>query len=306
MLGKDIKALVNVDPELDLGSQVASNTSDNTKDDSSPGGNETGSRSDGNKSLRIPKSAPKKSHVREKQKQKEDCNTYSNGSTAESDGTPLALKTVVHQAPGDATNTSCEVGHDASHDSAQVRSKSTTTIETEPANPKEDSAENDVRHIVWPVWQAVDLVVTNTLSEHKRVCESGSTGADVHGRTTSKVETTHLEGPAVGIPRPVGDRVVDDGRPDKDKDDGGQHASTVGNGTNRQGGRNGSKHALIQAKQQVGDFGAAYTWLRQHVHEAKVGEVADEARARVAKGEGVAPEEPLETDDAYAHHREPY
>lgn len=53
VLSKDIKALVNVDPELDLGSQVASNASDNTKDHSSPGRNETGSRSDGNKSLRI-------------------------------------------------------------------------------------------------------------------------------------------------------------------------------------------------------------------------------------------------------------
>lgn len=51
VLSKDIEAFVNVDPELDLGGQIASNSSDNTKDHSSPCGNETGGGRDCNKSL---------------------------------------------------------------------------------------------------------------------------------------------------------------------------------------------------------------------------------------------------------------
>lgn len=53
VLSKDIEAIIDSDPELDLGGQIASNTSNNAEDYSRPCGNVTGSRRNSNKSLRI-------------------------------------------------------------------------------------------------------------------------------------------------------------------------------------------------------------------------------------------------------------
>lgn len=98
--------------------------------------------------------------------------------------------------------------------------------------------------VVGAVREAVDLVVAGTLSEHQRVGESGSAGADVHGGTTGEIETAHDKGPAVGVPGPVGNRVVDDGGPDKDEDDGREHAATVSSGTDSEG-RTGNQVSKI-------------------------------------------------------------
>lgn len=59
--------------------------------------------------------------------------------------------------------------------------------------------------------------VPATLSEVDGDGQSGGSRRNVHGSSSGKVETTHDEGPTVGIPGPVGNRVVDDGRPDEDE-----------------------------------------------------------------------------------------
>lgn len=156
--------------------------------------------------------------------------------------------------------------------------------------------------VVRAVGQAVDLVVAVALAQHDGVGECGGTRGNVDGGTAGEVEPTEFKGPAVGIPGPVGDGVVDDGSPDEDKDEGGQHTATVGDGADSEGGRNSGEHALVQTEEQVGYLGAADAGLAQHLHEAEVGEVTDEGAARVAEGQGVAPEEPLEADDGDAHH----
>ena len=58
--------------------------------------------------------------------------------------------------------------------------------------------------------------------------------------------------------------------------------------------RDGSKHALVYAKEEIGNTWASDRRRTQDVHEAKVIERADVLSRLVGKGERVAPEEPLE------------
>ena len=51
--------------------------------------------------------------------------------------------------------------------------------------------------------------------------------------TTSKVETTELCRPAIGVPSPTGDGVIDDGFPYEHEDEHGPKFATFGNGTSR-------------------------------------------------------------------------
>ena len=70
--------------------------------------------------------------------------------------------------------------------------------------------------------------------------------------------------------------------------------------------RDSSEHTLVNGEKQIRDLGAADGGLSQDVHEAEVGQVSHEGPSGVGEGEGVAPEEPLEGDDAGGHDRQPY
>jgi hypothetical protein len=67
--------------------------------------------------------------------------------------------------------------------------------------------------------------------------------------------------------------------------------------------RDSCKHALVDSVQQIWDLWTAYTWLCKDIVEAKVREVAEEGARGVRECEGIAPEEPLERDHGYGHHR---
>lgn len=137
------------------------------------------------------------------------------------------------------------MGDNAGHDGAQVGGERTAAVEAEPANPEEDGAKDDVGDVVRTVGQAAGVVVAGALAEHQRVGQGGSARRDVDGRTTSKVEAAHLEGPAVGVPGPVGDGVVDDGGPDEDEDQTGQQAAAVSSGSDSKGGTVGASHGFF-------------------------------------------------------------
>lgn len=123
------------------------------------------------------------------------------------------------------------MGDDAGHDGTQVRAERAATVETEPSDPEEHGSEDDVGNVVRSVWKAVVLVVSCASAEHQGVGERGSTGRDVDGRTTGEIETAELERPSVGVPGPVGNRIVDDCRPDKHEDDGREHSAAISCGT---------------------------------------------------------------------------
>jgi len=141
VLGEHIEGLIDAKEELDLGAKVASDGANNTKDNSSPWRNETRARGNGNKT--------------------------SNNTGAKANGTPLPLKTIVEKAPGKATDTSRNVGHNTGHDSTHVGSQGTTTVEAEPANPEEDSSENNVGDVVGAIGKTVDLGVASALAKHE-------------------------------------------------------------------------------------------------------------------------------------------
>ena len=59
--------------------------------------------------------------------------------------------------------------------------------------------------------------VSTTFSEVNRDCEGGGSGGNVHRCSSCEIKATQNKHPAVGIPRPASNRVVDDGRPDEDE-----------------------------------------------------------------------------------------
>lgn len=128
------------------------------------------------------------------------------------------------------------MSHNTSHNGAQVRAESTTTVEAEPADPEEDRPENHVCYIVWAVWKTVGPVVSSTPAQHEGIGKSSSTRGNMHRCAAGEVKTAELEGPAVGIPSPVSYGVIDDGCPDEDEHDSWQHPATIGRGTNGEGG----------------------------------------------------------------------
>lgn len=210
MDGKDVEGIVNANEELELGGKVAANSTHDTDDEASPRSHETRSRRNRNKA--------------------------GNGAGAEANGAPFLLQTVIEQDPSNTTDGGSQVGDEAGHDGADVHAQGGTTVEAEPADPEEDGADDDVCDAVGAVGQAVVLVVAGALAEHDAVGEGAGAGGDVDGAASGEVVRGELEEPAVGVPGPVGDGVVDDGGPDEHEDDGGEHATTVGDGTDSEGG----------------------------------------------------------------------
>lgn len=207
--GKDIKTVIDVEDELELGAKVAKDTTADTDDDGSPGPDEAGSRGDGDEAR--------------------------DGTGAETDGAPLLLEAVIEKSPGNGAARGSEVGHVAGHDSADVHAESGTAVEAEPADPEEDGAEHDVGDVVRTVREAVVARVAGALAEHQGVGESASSRGDVDRTATGKVVAGEVEQPAVAVPGPVGDGVVDDGGPEKHEDHGGEDTAAISDGADGEG-----------------------------------------------------------------------
>jgi hypothetical protein len=203
---KDIEGLINTNEELELGGEVAADTTNNADDQSTPGSDETSTRGDGNKT--------------------------GDGTRAETNGGPLLLQAVVEQNPGQTGHGSSQVGVVARHDGTEVDTEGRATVEAEPANPQEDGADDDVGDVVGSPGHTGVLGVASALAEHDGVGKGSGAGGDMDGTATGIVEGAEGEEPAAGVPGPVGDGVIDDGGPDEDEDEGGEDATTVSNSTN--------------------------------------------------------------------------
>ena len=133
VLGENVQRIVDAQDELEFGGVIGAGGTHDAVDDCRPGGHEAGSRGDGDQA--------------------------GHHAGAEAHGGPLALEAVVEDAPGDAADTSGEVGDDGCHDRAHVGREGRACVETEPADPEEDGADDDVRDIVWAVVQFVSSYV---------------------------------------------------------------------------------------------------------------------------------------------------
>lgn len=161
-----------------------------------------------------------------------------------------------------------------------------------------------MRDIVRAVVQLMRAMAPS-LAQHHRVRERRAPRRDMHGRTAREVKTAEPVRPPGRVPRPAGNRVVDDRRPHEHEDDAGEHAPALGDGAHGEGDGDGAEHALVDGEEEVRDAGRADRGLREDVAEAKVFEVANEAARRVREGERVAPEEPLEGRDRRRHDGQP-
>ena len=229
--GKDIESVVDAEHKLELGGVVAGHGADGAKDDGGPGGDVTRAGRDGDEA--------------------------GDDAGAEADGGPLALETVVEQTPGEAADGGGEVGGDGGHDGAQVGGGGRAGVEAEPTDPEEDGAEHDVGDVVRPIVELVRAVAA-PLAEHERVRERGRAGRDVDGRAAGEVERAQTREPAVRVPAPARDRVVDDGRPDEHEDDAREHAPAFGDGTDGEGDavfKPGRRESAMMSSARVFMFG---------------------------------------------------
>ena len=260
--------------KLTLSAKVASYASNDAEGDGSPRGNEAGSRSGSNKTR--------------------------NTTGAPADHGPLLSQTEIEETPSHSGEHGGQAGVPAGHGSTKVSTEGGATVEAEPAEPEEASSEGDEGDVVRTEVHHHVLVAA---TEDPGVSESRKTGADLDGAATSVVENTPLEGPAVGAPDPEGKGAVDESKPEKDEDHGGEDATPLSDGTNNEGGSDGGEHHLVEGVEEAGDEGGALGRGSEDFSKAEVGEVAD---VRVAgfdrEGERVAPEVPLEDDDGEGHH----
>jgi len=278
MDSKDIQRIITAEEVLQLSCVVAANTATHSKNDSSPSGNISRPRCNGDET--------------------------SDYTTAEADSRPFALKAVINQAPSNATDASCQVGDYGSHDGAEVRRESRSGIEAKPANPEKDGSNDDVGDVVRAIVELLSTVATS-LSKHIRISQRGASGSNMHRSSTGKIETTLIKNPALRIPGPAGDRVVDDGGPNEHVDDTWQHTASLGYGAHSQSNGNASEHALVNTKHEIRNAAAPNGWRSKHIFEAEVIQSTNKFSGLVRKGQRIAPEEPLEGDHCGGHNRQP-
>jgi hypothetical protein len=71
-----------------------------------------------------------------------------------------------------------------------------------------------------------------TSAEDHRVCQSGHTGSDFDRSSTSVVEDSPFESPAVDVPDPASNWAVNEGCPDEEEDHHWDEAAAFSDGTN--------------------------------------------------------------------------
>ncbi len=135
--------------------------------------------------------------------------------------------------------------------------------------------------------------VERAAADHEGDDEGGHARADVDDGAAGEVERAELEQPAVDRPDPVGQRRVDEDRPEDREEDEGAEALALGEGAGDEGRRDGREHQLERGEQDERD-GDRVDGRRLHADtvEERVVEAADEAHAV-----DVRPEREGEADD---------
>lgn len=90
-------------------------------------------------------------------------------------------------------------------------------------------------------------------AENPRVREGRDARADFDGDAAGVVEDAMGSTPAIGVPNPVGKRAVDERGPEKGKDHTGDDASSLGDGTDREGRGDGAEHHLVKREEERWD-----------------------------------------------------
>ena len=78
-------------------------------------------------------------------------------------------------------------------------------------------------------------------AKNPRVCQRRHAGSNLDRSTSCIVKPTPFEEPAIDIPCPTCDRAVYDCGPEEDEDHHGNEATSLGNGTDNDGGCDGAE-----------------------------------------------------------------
>lgn len=139
-------------------------------------------------------------------------------------------------------------------------------------------------------------IITDRLSlaEDQGICKTSCAGRHVHGRAAGEVEHTLLVRPAVRVPRPAGNRVVDDGEPAEEEDERWDDLASIKGAPDHDGGGNNGEHHLVHTKNKVRHDHRARGGGSHDASKAKIVHVADKGAAGSGKRQAEAPEHPLE------------
>jgi len=269
-----------------LGCKIARGPCDDPKDDASPGRDEPGRGSGGDKP--------------------------GDASRTPTDHGPLPREPPIQNHPGHGSEHGGEIRIPASHDSPQVGTERRTAVETKPPEPQQDRPERDERDVVWAEVQHHLLL---SASQNHRVGQCRQTRADFDGPAAGVIEHTVLVTPPVDVPRPAGNGTVNEGRPEEDEDHHGDQTTSFGDGAHNDCGRGGAElhlihvskrvpsgkeesRYLIETIQQIRNQRRTRAGCTEDVHETEVLQVPDESVGLGGrKGQGVTPEVPLKGDD---------
>lgn len=120
-------------------------------------------------------------------------------------------------------------------------------------------------------------------------------------RSGASGSITYVEQPPVGVPRPARDGAVHNRRPEEAKHNRRHDAAALKRAAHQDLHGARAEQQLVEAKQNVGEVGAADRRARHDAAQQKVAQVADEGARRLGVGQRVAPEHPLDRDRARHH-----
>ena len=132
--------------------------------------------------------------------------------------------------PCQSSHGSRKVRDDAGLGCSQVGAQGGATVEPKPAEPEEHSPEDDKGDVLWLVSEPRSAIPA-AFAEENGDGESGCARRDVDGGATGEIKAAHDGRPAVGVPGPACDGVVDDGGPYEDEDEEGTESSAFSDGT---------------------------------------------------------------------------
>src|SRR5574341_2650056 len=99
---------------------------------------------------------------------------------------------------------------DESRSGQSIRRERASRVESKPAHPEQPCADDAERQVVG---RHRFLTVADTPTEHYSRDQSRSSGTDMNHRAASEIKSTHFTQPSLNAPDPVGERVVDESRP---------------------------------------------------------------------------------------------
>lgn len=160
--------------------------------------------------------------------------------------TPLPLKSPIPQHPRQPADTRRKVRDDTRLHRPQVRTQRAPAVKPKPSKPQENRAQHDVGRVMRFIRKPLRPVAPPFAEVDGDREGSGSRG-DMHGGTAGEVEPAEDEGPAVGVPCPACDGVVDECGPEEDEDKDRPDAGVFGE---RADGEHGSVVSVARTKER--------------------------------------------------------